>query len=466
MMPRAIVVAVMCATIAATSVSLRGQIMPAPQATPAPPALTLADLERMALEHNPTLPQAASEIEAARGRAKQAGLLPNPTIGYSGDEISGGPVIRGGQHGLFVDQTIPLGGKLGLSRRIFEQQTTEAEALRDVQRQRVVNDVRALYYGALAAERRVDLRRELARIADEAVGVSRQLFNTGAADSPDVLSSEIEARQTQLVLEAALNDRFRVWRQLAALVGDASLTPGPLEGSLDAPIPELQRDVVLRQILSESPELRAAHANVDRAQAALTRARREPIPDLVVRGGSRYNRELVESAGRPIGWQAFIDAGLVIPLFNRNPGGIAESGAELGRAQREVTRLELSLQSRAADVFDEYLTNLRYAETYRRDIIPRAEESYRLYLARYREMGAAYPQVLVAQRTLSQVSEDYVRSAEMAWMASVRLQGLLLGGGLDAAPRVGEVAPAGLSGASEGPMIGMGMGAASGVRRQ
>ena len=68
MMPRAIVVAVMCATIAATSVSLRGQIMPAPQATPAPPALTLADLERMALEHNPTLPQAASEIEAARGR--------------------------------------------------------------------------------------------------------------------------------------------------------------------------------------------------------------------------------------------------------------------------------------------------------------------------------------------------------------------------------------------------------------
>ena len=157
-----------------------------------------------------------------------------------------------------------------------------------------------------------------------------------------------------------------------------------------------------------------------------------------MRGGPSYNRELLDGNGRPVGWEAAVDVGLTIPLFNRNQGGIAESRAELGRAEQELTRLQLSLQSRAADVFDEYLTNLRNAETYRTEIVPRAEESYRLYLARYREMAAAYPQVLVAQRTLFQVSDEYVRSAEMAWMASLQLQGLLLGGGLDASPRVGE----------------------------
>ena len=438
MMRRPIVLAVICAAVAATPVVLRGQVTSAPQTMPARPALTLADLERMALENNPTLPQASSEIEAARGRATQAGQLPNPTVGYTGSEISGGPIIRGGEHGLFVEQTIPLGGKLGLSRQIFNREATQAEALRDVQRQRILTDVRMLYYGALAAERRVDVRQNLAALGAEAVAVTRQLFNTGAADRPDVLASEIEARQLQVALETAQNDRYRVWHRLAALVGDVSLSPRPLDGSIDAPIPELQRDTMVQEILTQSPELKATRAAIERAQAALTRARREPVPDLILRGSGQYNRELLESNGRPVGWEAGVDVGFTIPLFNRNQGAVAESRAELGRAEKELNRVQLMLQSRAADVFDEYLTNLRNAETYKSEIVPRAEESYRLYLARYREMAAAYPQVLVAQRTLFQVTDEYIHAAESAWMSSLQLQGLLLEGGLDAPARVGE----------------------------
>ena len=424
------------------------------------PALTLADLERMALENNPTLPQASSDIEAARGRAKQAGLLPNPIVGYTGSEISGGPIIRGGEHGLFVEQTIPLGGKLGLSRQIFDREAAQAESLRDVQRQRILTDVRVLYYGALAAERRVAVRQNLAALGVEAVTVTRQLFNTGAADRPDVLTAEIEARQLQVALETAQNERYRVWHRLAALVGDASLTPRPLDGSIDAPIPELQRDAIVREILAQSPELKATRAAIERAQAALTRARREPVPDLILRGSGQYNRELLESNLRPVGWEAGVEVGFTIPLFNRNQGAVAESRAELGRTQKELNRLELTIQARAADVFDEYLTNLRNAETYKSEIVPRAEESYRLYLARYREMAAAYPQVLVAQRTLFQVTDEYIHAAETAWMASLQLQGLLLEGGLDAPPRVGET----MTGAGM-PMPASGMGPA-GTRRQ
>ncbi len=424
------------------------------------PALTLADLERMALENNPTLPQAASEIEAARGRAKQAGLLPNPTVGYTGSEISGGPVIRGGEHGLFVEQTIPLGGKLGLSRQIFNREATQAEALRDVQRQRILTDVRILYYAALAAERRVAVRQNLAALGAEAVTVTRQLFNTGAADRPDVLTAEIEARQLQVALDTAQNDRYRVWHRLAALSGDPSLTPRPLDGSIDVPIPELQRDVIIQEILAQSPELNATRAAIERAQAALSRARREPVPDLILRASGQYNRELLEANLRPVGWEAGVDVGFTIPLFNRNQGAIAESRAQLGRIQKELTRVELTLRARAADVFDEYLTNLRNAETYKNEIVPRAEESYRLYLARYREMAAAYPQVLVAQRTLFQVTDEYIQAAESAWMASVQLQGRLLEGGLDAPTRVGEP----MTGAGTSmPISGMGPG---GTRRQ
>jgi cobalt-zinc-cadmium efflux system outer membrane protein len=42
----------------------------------------------MALKNNPTLAEAAAEVRAAEGRQLQAGLYPNPVVGYAGEEIS------------------------------------------------------------------------------------------------------------------------------------------------------------------------------------------------------------------------------------------------------------------------------------------------------------------------------------------------------------------------------------------
>ena len=91
--------------------------------------LTLAQLEQMAVENSPVMAQSTADIDAARGRARQAGLLPNPTISYSADEVSGGPIIRGGQQGFSVDQTFPLWGKLRLGRQVFEREATQFEAV-------------------------------------------------------------------------------------------------------------------------------------------------------------------------------------------------------------------------------------------------------------------------------------------------------------------------------------------------
>jgi cobalt-zinc-cadmium efflux system outer membrane protein len=404
--------------------------------------LTLVELERLALEHNPTLRQAAAAVAAARGRADQAGLWPNPRLGYLGDEISPGPIMRGGEHGVFVEQTVPLGGKLRLSRAVFLRETGEAEALVAVQRQRVLNAVRLAYYDVLAATRRVEVRTRLVELTAEAAAVSRQLANVGAADRPDVLEAEIEARRAALDLTSAENARMRAWATLAAVVGDPTLAPRPLDGSLDAPLPRLERDETLARLLASSPELAAARAAVQRAEATLARARREPVPDLVLRGGPRYNRELLDPLGtRPVGWEAFAEAGVSVPLFDRNQGAIAAAAADLARAREELTRLELALRAEFAAVFDLYLTARQRAETYRADILPRAEEAYRLYLDRFRALAAAYPQVLIAQRNLFQLTDEYVDAARAAWQAAVRLEGFLLAEGLEppSLPRSADV---------------------------
>jgi cobalt-zinc-cadmium efflux system outer membrane protein len=415
----------------------------AQQATPeAGSPLTLQQIEAMALANNPTVRQAEAGVDAARGRARQAGAWPNPVVGYTGEEISPGETIRWGEHGAFVEQTIVLGGKLRLSRNVFEREIAQAEALGEMQRLRVLSSVRASFYGVLTTERRVEVLRRLSALADEAVATSRQLFNVGAADRPDVLESDIEARRTRLDLNKANNELFSVRQQLAAVTGDPTVASRALAGSIEAAIPELERDATLRVLLEQSPELRAARAMVERARAVVVRARRETFPDLFLRGGMAYNRELLETGagGRrePVGWEGLAEAGVSIPLFNRNKGGIAAARADETRAEAERRRVELDLQSRTATVFERYLTALRASEVYRGEIIPSAEEAYRLYLARYREMGAAYPQVLIAQRTLFEMSEEYLRSLEDAWRAALQLQGFLVGEGLEMPGRVGE----------------------------
>jgi cobalt-zinc-cadmium efflux system outer membrane protein len=413
--------------------------VPAPaQTTPGAPPITLDELEQLAFQNNPTATAADAGIDAARGRTRQAGARPNPVIGYSGEEIKTGDLDRRGEHGFFVEQTIPLGGKLRLSRNVFEKTIQQAEAVRDLQRLRILSSVRQTYYTVLLTERRIDVQERLAALASEAVGVTAQLFNVGAADRPDYLAIEIESRRLQLQLNRSRNELVAVRAQLAALTGVRDVAARPLAGSIDAAIPELDRDQAMRTLTEQSPELRAARAALERTRALTARARRESYPDLFLRGGSAYNREHGEDTGRPIGWEGTLEAGVSVPLFNRNAGGIAASRADETRAQAEVTRLELVLQSRAASQFANYLTTLRASAAYRAEILPRAEEAYRLYLSRYREMAAAYPQVLVAQRTLFEMSNEYLENLNQAWHAALQLQGLLAGDGLDAPATASE----------------------------
>ena len=394
--------------------------------------LTLEQLEQLALANNPTVQAAQAEIDAARGRARQAGAWPNPIVGYSGEEITARTADPRGEHGFFVEQTIPLGGKLRLGRAVFERAAEEADARAEQQQRRIISSVRTLFYQILTGERRIEVHERLTVLGSDATGVTAQLFNVGAADRPDFLESEIETRRVQLELTAARNQVFALRQQLAAVTGRPEVATRPVTGTIDTAIPELERDATLQALIERSPQVRAARAAIARTQAATALARRQTSPDLFLRAGAAYNREHGEDTRRPIGWEGQVEAGISIPLFNRNQGGIAAARAEETAAQAGLRRLELALRAEAATEFARYLTALRSAESFRADILPRAEQAYVLYLARYREMGAAYPQVLVAQRTLFEMAREYLEHLETAWQAALRLQGLLVGQGLDA----------------------------------
>src|ERR1700732_3451626 len=243
---------------------------------------TLEELQQMALQNNPTFGQSAANIQAAEGRKKQSGLYPNPSVGYQGEQIRGGS-FHGGEQGFFVQQEIVLGGKLGLNRKIFDQELKQAETEAEEQKVRVVTNVRMSYIQALAAQQMLVLRQNLSKFANDAVETARQLANVGQADAPDVLESEVEAEQAQLAVTMAEQNQQRVWKALAAVVGSPRLPVMKLEGKLED-TPPVNAGELVEKIVAESPAVKIAELGVKRAEAALTRAKREPIPDLQLRG--------------------------------------------------------------------------------------------------------------------------------------------------------------------------------------
>ena len=411
--------------------------MPSQEQATTQSGLTLGELEQMALSSNPTLAQAATEIRAATSRKLQSGLYPNPTVGYQGEQIRGGSQ-RGGEQGFFVSQDIVLGGKLGLNRRVFEQEKKQAEAEAEEQRLRVINGVRMFYYQALAAQEMVDLRRKLSKLAEDAVQTSHQLGNVGQADQPDVLQAEVEGEQAELAVVAAEQNQLRSWRALAATVGKPEMVLTHLAGNLEN-LPEDNPDQWLQTIVQGSPAVKIAELGVLKAEASLARAKREPIPDLQLRGGLQQNRELDATTNRAIGLQGFAEVGVQIPIFNRNQGNVQAFRADVERAQREVQRVQLVLRERAAVLLQNYVTSRSTVEKYRNRMIPRAQKAYELYLKSYGGMAAAYPQVLISQRTLFQLQTDYIAALENLWGNSIALKGFLLTDGLEAPSHAGEM---------------------------
>src|SRR5258708_11238974 len=106
----------------------------------------LGQLERLAVQTTPTPAQAEAAIRAAQGRAKQAGLFPNPIVGYQGEEFAFRGFSDRSEHFGFIEQSVPLGGKLGKSRRVFERKAAESEIEATAQNQRGLPTVRMLFY--------------------------------------------------------------------------------------------------------------------------------------------------------------------------------------------------------------------------------------------------------------------------------------------------------------------------------
>jgi cobalt-zinc-cadmium efflux system outer membrane protein len=231
-------------------------------------------------------------------------------------------------------------------------------------------------------------------------------------------------RIAQQILESS-------WRILTVVMGKPGLPLARLEGNLEE-VPDLGFDESVATTLRESPEVKLAQQTVDRAEASLVQARKAPIPDLQLTGILTQNYEPLDTRRMPTGLMGGAQIGVQLPIFDRNQGNIAAARGEIESAKQELVRVKLEVERNLAAIFRDYDSARVTVRQYKAEMLPRAEQAYNMYRTNYQKMSAAYPQVLISQRTLFQFEADYVQALETAWQNALLIRGFGLMDGLSA----------------------------------
>ncbi len=393
----------------------------APQPLPPTDGLALETLEQMALANNPAIAQSAARIRALQGKCLQIGLPPNPTIGYLASEI--GNEGAAGQQGGFVGQEYVTAGKLQKNRAIVAAEINQAQQQLAAMQRRVQTDVQQGYYAALLAQRRYQLAEALVRVTTDAVAASDALFEAEEIPLAGLLQTEVQQQNAQILQRTAENGLAQAWRRLSALVGGAEFPVQQLACDVSQ-LPELLdwQNQLLR-LQSESPEIAAAMADVERARRSLNRACVESVPNIDTQVSVQYDDATDYTV-------TGVQIGIALPLWNRNQGGIRQARAEISEAARNVERVELNLNRRLADAFRQYADAHVTASTYANDILPLAKRTFDLVQQGYTEGEVGYLDLLAAQRTFSQTNLAYLDALGSLWQSYVQIDGLLLDGSL------------------------------------
>lgn len=389
-------------------------------AAPAAP-LTLDAFENLACQNNPTLAQARAQVDAAFGKAIQAGLWPNPTVGYMQEQI-GVAGTPGEFLGGFVEQKLVTADKLDLSRGKFLERTRTAEWLALAQEYRVLNDVRLHFFRTLGRQGLVQIRQQLLKNAEDRLVTARERYNVGQATRAEVHEINVHLQQERLNLLMAENDYRQVWEELTTLAG-VDLSPTLLVGGLEHRRPFVEWDQALERLLAESPELQAAYAKLRADQITLKREKVEPIPNVFVRAAGGRNYEAREDV-------ANVEVFLEVPLFDWNQGTVKQAESDLFRQQGEIRRTELVLRRRLGDRYRQYITAWQHVENYEQVILPESRRAYETQLDSYKEDRIEWDRVLDAEREYFQLRANYVANLIALKESEVLIAGYLLHDGL------------------------------------
>ena len=369
------------------------------------------------MANSPRVREAEAQAVAARARALQASLYPNPTIGQASPQLAGNQT----QYNAYVIQPLVTMGKIKLDAGTAQRAAREADLALVRARFDVLTAVRQQFYSALVAQRRAEIWQEMVKIAGTAKTIGERLVDAELAPRGDVLLLQIELARAEAELTNANTLVETTRRQLAAATGVIDLPIERVQGDLTRSLPEyeliaLQRGVITRNALARSAEIEIA-----------------PLPTCLAAGGGRAVPELEHDGGLPeparrgpctrepghlLGGNG---RAAVQPQSGQHPRRRVERGGRGGSIQPGASRAGRGDRQRAGTLPGRPATGgaVRKADS------PRAVELQRISAQLYEQEQIDFLRYLASQRTLLDANLSYIGAQEARWLSAAEVAGLL-----------------------------------------
>ncbi len=370
-----------------------------------------------AFARNPALLAAREQVEQARAQVVVAGAFPDPTFSadIAGETHPFNPASgAGSDQGLGV--TVPFPGKIGMRRAVARSAVSAAEFNLIQLRQQVASQAAQAYDALLVALRhRVDLLKSK-EFASDFLDKTQARFLGGTVAKVDVLKAHVDVSQAEndlIANERATATARASLNRLLGRLGGAFLEP---TDSLEIPdaLPSLE---TLEQLAEASrPELKSLLAQVQGAKVATRLAKKYWAPDV----SFSLDRNNVD--GIPSSFTSGISFSFPLLFWQHEKGEVAAARhreAELA-ANIKDNRAQVSLDVHSA--FASASTALRQAIFIRDELLPEAQDVYRIAAASYGLGGSSALDFLDAKRTLVDAERQYVDALGAANDAEAALE--------------------------------------------
>jgi outer membrane protein, heavy metal efflux system len=390
---------------------------------------TVDELVARALAENPELAAARAEVEAGRGRLRQAGLRPNPMLDLAGQQNVSGP-----DSNVSVGLTVPLDlngrkeGRVGVAAREVELKLAQ---LADRER-RLTADVRLKAGEIFGASRNLAFTEQLLAVNRQGLGLIQERVRQGGAPALEESLLLVEVNRLDAARQL-LESRAEILRlQLKALVGLPPEGPLALRGELEVPAVRSERATGITRALTGRPDVRAARSEAAMARARIQKEEAEgrwdasvnvgyqrqdtgfPLSGITDRGGTRPIQDTFHMVGGGIT--------IVLPVRNRNQGNIKAAQAETQAAERRREFLELVVRQEVASAFTQYEAARRSLDTYGRGVREVARQNLEVVRQSYGLGRLPLLEVIGEQRRYIEVETGYTESLRQVYDAAVEIE--------------------------------------------
>ena len=356
-------------------------------------------------------------MRSAQGAVTQARVFENPALFVSSLGKNLSPFDSPIPNQVGVTWTIPIGGKRGAGIASARAAVDSARATRIASRRDLGFAVETAFIGVLLDQTQLDFARQDQQGLHQAEQIDELRYKDGKISYGDLLKLRIQVsgaddvvRQAELTLA---DDRT----ELIRLVGGGVLASDfHADGSL-APPADVQpptADALLTKALANRTDYQALQADVRSARAALSQARRQPIPDLGVLFD--YNRIPGEAGAYDVQLTASI------PVFDRNRGNTTQADAALRKANLAAESMRDQLRADAAQAVHGLNTARARLQVYDHDLLAAAKQSLDISRHAYEEGRGSLLDYLDSEASYRQVESAYRSAVADAMLAAARLR--------------------------------------------